>query len=373
MSGKKALYREIYDSLYSAIISGSYGNGGRLPTEYQLAQKYQTSRSTVAKAMRELEFAGVVRRQAGAGSFAVPPANTSNTFASLLIAGLGDIEFFTPISAQIAVSCQKHDISLIFGNAGSAMEISSRPHAESIGRRLVEQRVSGVFFAPNQWNRSDDELLQRSPLENHDLFLAEMLAKAGIVVVLIDRDITLYPQRSAFDFVGIDNLNAAYEQTQHLFAQGCRRIIHLTRPGMLTTKAARIAGYRTALEHLGLPYSRQNIHTGDPEDPVFVRQTLADNPDGVVCFNDPMGTAYLHTLRGLGVRVPQDLKVIGVDDLDYTKFLPVPLSTMRQPRKELGELAVNVLVRRLTDRSLPPSENLLTTPLIVRESTKNEP
>lgn len=361
---KKSLYREIYDFVYTLVANGDYPLDGRLPTENQLCRRFKASRSTVAKAMKELETIGVIRRQAGAGSFAVQAGLSRCTFAALLIAGLGDIEYFSPICAQIAQTCQKYNISLIWGNAGPATEITQRSDVDRICRRLVEQRVSGVFFAPNQLASSKD-----NAAENTDLYLAETLTKLGIVVVLIDRDITLYPTRSNFDFVGIDNLATTFEQTRHLYEQGCRKIIHVTRPGLVTTKAARFAGYRIAMEHLGLSYHADHVFSGDSDDLDFVRRTLQCKPDGVVCFNDPVATNYLRSLLDLDIDVPGQIKVIGVDDLEYSKFLPVPLSTMRQPRKELGELAVEVLVRRLNNRPLAPSENLLTTTLIVREST----
>ncbi len=366
---RKSLYREIYDYVYTLVANGDHPQDGRLPTENQLCRRFNASRSTVAKAMKELECVGVIRRQAGAGSFAIQAGQSKCTFAALLIAGLGDIEFFSPICAQIAQSCQKYNISLIWGSAGPATEISQRSDVDLIYKRLIEQRVTGVFFAPNQLSAVHENRPEAYLQFNMDQYLAEKLTKAGIAVVLIDRDLSPYPTRSEFDFVGIDNLHAAYEQTRHLYEQGCRKIIYISRPGMLTTKAARTTGYRFALEQHGLPYRSEWVYVGNASDPVFVRQTLSTKPDGVVCFNDPVASDYLLALRKLGVKVPRDLLLIGLDDLEYTRLLPVSLTTMRQPRKELGELAVEVLVRRLNNRSLAPSENLLTTSLIVREST----
>lgn len=364
MPNKKSLYREIYDYVYGLVSSGEHPPDGRLPTESQLCERFGTSRATVAKAMKELEHSGIIRRQAGAGSFAVMAGPTKGAFAALLIAGLGDTEFFSPICAQIAQTCQKYNISLIWGSAGPATEITRRSDIDQICRRLIEQQVTGVFFAPNQlsWNNEIEK-------DNTDLYLAETLTRSGIAVVLIDRDLSLYPSRSAFDYVGIDNINAAYEQTRHLYRQGCRRVIHITRPGLVTTKAARTAGFNVAVEQLDLKFTETNIFSGDADDHQFVLETLDCKPDGVVCFNDPVATSYLHSLLALGVQVPETIKVIGLDDLEYSRLLPVPLSTMRQPRREIGELAVEVLVRRLNNPALPSSETLLTTKLIPREST----
>lgn len=361
---RKTITREICDYIQTLIANGEYGKDGRLPTEDQLRRRFETSRSTVVKAMKELEHLGFIRRRAGAGSFVIKAGKSKSTFAAILISGLGDIEFFSPIGAQIANACQKHNISLIWGSAGPATEISTQSDMDSLCRRLKEQQVTGVFFAPDQFSADPNDIAN-----NPDLYLAQKLTNLGIAVVLIDRDLTYYPTRSAYDFVGIDNVNAAFQQAKHLYDQGCRNIIHITRPGIVTTKEARIAGYRTAIRQLGLPKKTEQIFSGDASDLDFVRETLNSEPDGVACFNDPIASRYLRSLLKLKIKVPDHIKMIGLDDLEYSQFLPVPLTTMRQPRREIGQIAVETLIRRLNDRSLPPTSNFLTTQLVQREST----
>ena len=361
---RKSIAREICEYVQTLIANGDYAPDGRLPTEDQLRRKFNTSRSTVIKAMKELEHLGLINRRAGSGSFANSAGRTKCIFASILIACLDDIEFFSPIGAQIATACQKHNISLIWGGAGPTTEITTRSDVDLICQRLKDQQVAGVFFAPDLLSPVD------YPAGNNpDMYLTQRLNDMGIAVVLIDRDLAHYPKRSSYDFVGVDNVNAAFQQTLHLYEQGCRNIIHVTRTGTLTTKEARIAGFFTAVRQLNLPKVGERIFTGNPSDPEFVKKTLAGSPDGVVCVNDPIASRYLQTLLALGVKVPEEVKVIGLDDLEYSKFLPVPLTTMRQPRREIGEVAVETLVRRLNNRSLPPSQNLLTTSLVVRQST----
>lgn len=363
MITKKCLYNEVYDYVLDLVMNNDLPQDGRLPTESQLCEQFKTSRATVTKAMKKLEHDGIIRRQAGAGSFALKSKEPKSMYAALLIASLGDIEFFSPICAQIAQSCQKHNISLIWGNTGPATEISKRSDIDQLCRRLVKQQVTGVFFAPNQLyeNGSDDNA--------RDVYLAESLTQAGIAIVLIDRDFTLYPQRSRYDFVGIDNVHAAFMQTKHLYEQGCRRIITVTKPIRVTTREARLAGYKIAMEHLGLGSHPEWVYVGDASDMNFIRKTLECEPDGVVCFNDPVAMPYLHGLLSLGIDVPNKIKVIGVDDLEYAKYLPVPLSTMQQPCKMIGDMAVDIMIRRLKNPTQPSMELMLTTTLVAREST----
>ncbi len=80
----------------------------------------------------------------------------------------------------------------------------------------------------------------------------------------------------------------------------------------------------------------------------------ARTPDAVVCANDRTAGQLLHTLRRLGVSVPEALRLVGIDDVEYAALLPVPLTTLRQPTRALGEVALSVMLARVARPSLPP-------------------
>src|SRR6185503_7205055 len=144
-------------------------------------------------------------------------------------------------------------------------------------RQLVTKKVSGVFFAPLELTPQKDAINRA---------IAEALDRAGIPVVLLDRDLVSYPERSHYDLVGIDNRRAGYVVTQHLIRCGCRSVVFLGRPGSAPTVDARIAGFREAVAEAKLKRGPQVCRV-DPEDQVQVKKILQRlRPQGIVCAND---------------------------------------------------------------------------------------
>jgi DNA-binding LacI/PurR family transcriptional regulator len=358
----KPLYLEIFEHVHGNIVSGAYSRDGRLPTDGQLMRRFHTTRSTVAKAMKELERAGLIRRRPGAGSYLRPAAEANGAFVSTLIAGLGDTQFFEPICAQIARSCQACNLSLIWGDTSPATPVGDGAPIDALVARFQAQRVRGVFFVP-------DEIGEAAPCDRN-LKIAQALSDAGLAVVLLDRDVTPFPARGPYDLVGIDNVDAGHKQTRHLIDCGCRRILYVTRPGRLWTKAARIEGYRLALEGAGLPYDPASVCAGDATDLRFCRALLKRKPDGIVCFHDPDAIHLIQNFQKLRAAIPQRLKIVGLDDVRYSELLPIPLTTLRQPCASIGAQAAELMVRRLNHDSQPPQRILLETTLIVRASTQ---
>src|SRR5256884_5229562 len=79
-------------------------------------------------------------------------------------------------------------------------------------------------------------------------------------------------------------------------------------------------------------------------------------PDGIVCANDRTAGKLMHSLRLLKYRVPKDVRLVGIDDVEYAKLLPVPLTTLRQPTLQIGQAAVALMLERIAQRDLPPRE-----------------
>ncbi len=359
-SGDLPRHRAIYEELLEEIQSGVYKPGERLPSEAVLCERFQASRITVAKAIQTLQRDHLVNRRPGSGTYVQEPtSNMPSLQFGLLIPDLGTTEIFEPICQGIMRSPAASSHSLTWGHSPAHGEDSEQA-AERLCRQYIEQKVNGVFFAPAEYSDTKDATNHR---------IAAMLARADMPVVLLDRCIERYPDRSNFDLVGIDNHRAGYMITRHLLRAGAKRILFATRPNAASTVQARRAGYHEALVDLagGL---LGTVISGEFEDQAYVRAMLdKEQPDGIVCANDVTAARLMQTLVSLGVRIPADIRMAGVDDVRYAKYLPVPLTTIRQDCAEIGSVAMATMLERLASPTRPVRDILVRYDLMVRASS----
>ena len=199
--------------------------------------------------------------------------------------------------------------------------------------------------------------------------IVRALDDARIPVVLLDRPVTEYPDSGYHDLVGIDNRRAGYVMTEHLLQRGAQRITFVRQPNSASTVDARESGYRQAMNARQIPFELVNAVTLDPGNQTTVRAMMrTHNPDALVCANDRIAGRLMHTLKRLGVRIPADLRMVGIDDVAYASLLPVPLATYRQPTMQIGEVALSMMLTRVAQRDLPARDTRLRCELIVRES-----
>lgn len=370
---KHVLMREHVAEL---IATGRYSPGDRLPSEHELVAQFQTSRPTVARALRDLQQSGLIERRAGSGTYVSrreESSNGSKTAAAcqlfgVLIPNLGQTAIFEPICGEIARRVQALGHALIWADCGettssaaadSADSDDQLRRAEQACRGFIERGTAGVFFAPI-------EFVDEAETNAHIL---DELSRAGIPVVLLDRDATPFPGRSHYDLVGIDNVRGAVVLTQHLIAAGRKRICFLARRHSAPTVDLRKSGFREALWRAGRTIDAADIGEGDPLDVDFVRRFIRTRrPDAIVCANDRTAAALLQTLAELKLSVPGDIAVVGFDDVKYSQLLGPPLTTIRQPCKALGQAALQVMFDRIRQPELPARTVLLETSLIVRRS-----
>ncbi len=357
-------HQEIYRELLAEILAGKYDKADRLPSEAQLVKRFGVSRPTVARALQDLVSESIIERRAGSGTYLSGDRKPSPGIRQLgmIVPGLGEIEIFDVICGELASLARVSDLGMHWGG-------STRPRAEvSMGineamelcSRYIDTNVSGVFFAPFE-HTTDNEAANRR--------ITERLSHAGIPVVLLDRDICPFPQRSEFDLVGIDNFAGGYRLADHLIKLGAKRLAFVTRPFSATTVHARMAGASAAMQAHGISVARDFLHAGDCADVKFVRRLAAGKLlDGVICTNDQTAAQLLQTLSRLPIKTPQDLRVVGFDDVRFATLLSVPLTTIQQPCRDIALTAFNAMRERLGNPTLPPRSLLLSPRLIVRES-----
>jgi DNA-binding LacI/PurR family transcriptional regulator len=171
-----------------------------------------------------------------------------------------------------------------------------------------------------------------------------------------------------------DNRAGAQAAIRHLLDLGHRRIAYVTGRNEISTVVERLAGYHDALaEHGVVPnpglVSRVEI---EPEAAAEATRRLLDReprPTAIFSYNDLMAVGALVAIREAGLRVPEDVSLVGHDDILYAPYLQVPLTTVAQPTREMGETAARLLVDRLRGDERPPRTIVLSSRLVVRAST----
>jgi GntR family transcriptional regulator of arabinose operon len=357
---RRTKHREVFEHVLSDIESGKFKEGERLPSEAELVIQFTASRPTVARALRDLQNLGLVERKVGSGTYVRKARKPNESWLfGLLIPGLGSTEIFEPICAQLARLAQGQHHTLLWGDFGDKRGAADPLLIEQVCNSYIRQNVAGVFFAPLELTKDKDRI-------NQSIIAA--LESARIPIVLLDRDIVAFPQRSRFDLVGIDNRRAGFLITDHMIKLGCRRIDFLARPDSAPTVTLRIAGYREALLAGGIPHDPQWIHCGEPTDEKFVRGIMASGATAIICANDLTAANLMRTLDALGYSIPQEIRVAGFDDVSYAELLRPALTTIHQPCVEIGNIAMKVMLERIENPKSPPRDILAQPNLIVRQS-----
>lgn len=360
LAGRSIKHREIFAALRREIQSGVWKPGTRLPSEADLVTRFAVSRITVSRAVRDLQHAGLVERRAGAGTFVKGRTATADALTfGLLIPDFGETEIFEPMCHGMMASPRARDHALIWGSASGA-GIAKEEAAWQLCRQYIDRRVAGVFFAPLERTPDADEWNQR---------IGRALDEARIALVLLDRTLRPYPDPGRHDLVGIDNRRAGFVITDHLLKLGCRRVAFAGALHAAATVDAREAGYREALFASDVPFDRSLAARLDVDNADEVEALLVTGrPDAIVCANDRTAARMMTTLRRLGRQIPRDIRLVGIDDVDYARMLPVPLTTLRQPTHQIGDTALSVMLERVARRDLVPRHVYLQARLVVRAS-----
>jgi DNA-binding LacI/PurR family transcriptional regulator len=202
----------------------------------------------------------------------------------------------------------------------------------SLVQALRERRVDGIIVASSRVGA----------------LYAEDLATANIPIVLLNN-------QQAGDFahsVSIDNVDGAEQATSHLIQLGHRRIAYIGDRLGMHSDDERCRGYRSALERTGIPFRKGLVGRGDGK-PSGARHAFArllalqEPPTAIFCYNDMTALGVLEEAATRNIRVPGDISVCGFDDVFFTASLQPPLTTIRQPKRELGQRAMQMLLQLL--------------------------
>jgi len=260
--------------------------------------------------------------------------------------------FFADIAKTIAETVRPRGYHVIISYFEEDPDLE-RVEADS----LLARRVDGLILASSQ---SPDRL---------ELF--EELRTRKVPLVLIDRPM----EGVRASFVGVDNEAVGRLATTHLIEQGCRRIAHLRGP-RIGLAAKRLNGYLASLKKNRLTAPKGYVVDAGFQDHsgyLAMKQLLTVNPvpDGVFCYNDPVAIGAMKALREAGLKVPEDVAVVGAGNVHYSDALAVPLTTIDQKTREIGARAAELLLGQIGSKRTPRPEKILIVPeLVPRKSTE---
>lgn len=181
-----------------------------------------------------------------------------------------------------------------------------------------------------------------------------------------------------YPVVGIDNLTAAFDAVRYLMSLGHRRIACVTGPDSITLYQYRRQGYIQALYRGNIPLEPRYFFRGDltarsGADALSYLMHLPNPPQAIFCHNDRMAIGLLEQAKIIGINVPEQLSVIGFDDIDEALHSYPSLTTISQPRFELGTESITLLSKIITGVTPIPGSRILETRLVCRDSTSSAP
>lgn len=355
-----ANYKMVYETLKSEILGGKYSVDEPFPSSTALSRRLGLARFTIRQALDLLVQEGLIKSHRGRGTFVTKRATSRKI--GLIVPGVAYSEFFPPIVSEISRLAQKEGYTLLFGDVSSKDPVQRAKMAQNLAADFIRQGVAGVLYQPIELI-DDVERVNREILSSFD--------RAKIPVVILDNDFVQAPKRSGYDVVGIDNIAAGILAAEHLIGLNVKRINFQKRPKCSASVNDRLRGVISAIVlHQG-GICKNLILVAEPTDVEAVRRHFRKGrPDAVICGNDTAAVELKQTLEKLGYHVPEDVMLVGFDDVKYATIVTPQLTTVRQPCTQIAATAFERLVQRMTNPGLAPMTFALPVELIVRESTR---
>jgi LacI family transcriptional regulator len=253
--------------------------------------------------------------------------------------------YFPSLIQSISKVANEHDYAIMLWVGNDTEE------EERFSERIL---TNGLF----------DGAVIASAVEN-DL-LAMQLSKADFPCVIIGP-----PQFSGANYLDVDNASAASHAVMHLIGLNRTRIGTITGPLNMGAAKARLQGYRKALREAGMPYESNLVVEGCFDEASGYRSAivlLEQNIDAIFAASDMMALGAMRALAEQGVKVPEDVAVVGFDDMPFASHTKPSLTTIRQPIVELGADAARALIWLVEGRLIEPYQVIFPAYLVVRES-----
>ena len=361
------VYSGVENDLMEQIRAGLLKPDECILSENEISKKYNISRRSSRKALDNLVEQGLLYRLAGKGTFVAdvkssqPGAFAKSFTISFIVPDIDDI-FISEVCRGVQDYANSSGCNLIIQSSSGSIDKENSNIEYSL-----RSHIDGAIIFPN-WGRANIDAVYK-------------LKESGIPFVLIDR----YFRDVDTDYVVVDNITGALGATMHLINLGHSKIAHLYGTEG-SANEDRLEGYRNALAKSGIVYNpdyvlkadvNSNPGGGDRFEPdrhcglVNMKKLLSlnDRPTAVFAGNDYQAIGAMQAIKESGLRVPEDIAVVGFDDLKFSSLLEVPLTTIRQPKHEIGLRAFELLFDKITGKTIDESRHIiLETELVVRKS-----
>ncbi|ELY5873173.1 ribose operon transcriptional repressor RbsR [Cronobacter sakazakii] len=273
--------------------------------------------------------------------------NQTRTIGMLITASSNP--FFSELVRGVERSCFERGYSLVLCNTDGDEQRMNR-NLET----LLQKRVDGLLLLCTETHQPSPAIMKRYP---------------AIPTVMMDWS----PFDGGSDVIQDNSLLGGDIATRYLIDKGYTRIACVTGPLDKTPARLRLEGYRAAMQRAGLPVTEGYEVIGDFEFAGGLRAmqsllALPEPPQAVFMGNDAMAVGAYQALYQAGLRIPQDIALVGYDDIELASYMTPPLTTIHQPKDELGELAIDVLIHRMAQPELQQQRLQLTPELMVRGS-----
>lgn len=309
------------------------------------ARVSDTARAKVRKVIQETRF----HPNAAARSLATHRSN----IIGLVFPRVFTMLFTDPWASVLIKGCiegsERADVGLVHMLVSTDDQASVDRFFE---RSVMGRHLDGVILASHVVG---DKLVAR-------------LQESDFPYVLVGRDADRIS-----NFVDIDNRQSSRVATEHLISHGHRRLMHMSGPPDLVTAIDRLSGFYDAVDEAGIDRSFTRVECGYFEQLTaydIARRIFAqpDPPDAILAANDAMAIGILQAARDLGISVPDQVAIIGFDDIDMNRLFRPHMTTVRQPSDVLGRTAVRMLTDLIHDPTLEPTQQWIAAELIVRGS-----
>ena len=352
---EQPLYKQIYQELKNKIYTGVYEKDMQLPTELELSETYGVSRITSKRALVELENEGLIYRLRGKGSFVKGDEKTSHKRPN------DTILFIMPFAQNEGFGNYAEGILEAFKDSDYRLQMQPHEWLFTGNDYTLKDDYAGILYYPINTEISLNFLYK--------------CQKQDIPVVLIDKSI----EKIKYDSVVADNESGGKVSTEHLLKQGCDDIYFVSTNQLseLSSVRDRYLGYLSALYDVDKIPTHCVAKTEEPLALFFDRigahikeEINKGQKIGLVVENDVIAIKLMTHLNQMGMKIPEEVGVVGFDNIQAANLVEPPLSTVAQNFYAMGRVAAELLMEKIKSPVKPTKEHILPVELIQRGSTK---